>query len=125
MTTTLHDSPASLTPGRLFKCLSDDTRQAIMLLVHTEGELCVCELTHALELSQPKVSRHLAQLRRCGLLQDRREGQWVYYRLMPGMPEWALDILASTARGADSVISSLQRRLAMMGQRPERRQICC
>ena len=50
-----------LTPTRLFKCLSDDTRLVLMLLIHAEGELCVCEMTYVLQESQPKVSRHLAQ----------------------------------------------------------------
>lgn len=123
--TTLSEPSALLTPGQLFKCLNDETRQAIMLLVHSEGELCVCELTHALEQSQPKVSRHLAQLRNCGLLQDRREGQWVYYRVMPDLPDWALDVLTATASGAGEMLASLQRQLATMGNRPTRRQMCC
>ena len=59
-----------------------------MLLIHAEGELCVCEMTYVLQESQPKVSRHLAQLRNCGLLLDRRPAQWVYYRLMTGLPSW-------------------------------------
>ena len=52
-----------LTPTTVFKCLADDTRVRTMLLITREGELCVCELTCALNESQPKVSRHLAQLR--------------------------------------------------------------
>jgi len=54
-----------LTPTTVFKCLADDTRVRTMLLITREGELCVCELTFALNESQPKVSRHLAQLRSC------------------------------------------------------------
>ena len=61
-----------LTPTTVFKCLADETRVRLMLLITREDELCVCELTCALDESQPKVSRHLAQLRNCGLLEDRR-----------------------------------------------------
>ena len=60
----------TLTPPIVFKCLADDTRARMTLLIAREGELCVCELTHALELSQPKISRHLAQLREAGILMD-------------------------------------------------------
>ena len=78
-----------LQPVHYFKCLSDETRLRCMLLLHREGELCVCELTHALALSQPKISRHLAYLRQYGLLNDCRKGQWVYYKINSTLPEWA------------------------------------
>ena len=116
---------ATLTPTRLFKCLGDETRLALMLLIHAEGELCVCEMTHALEQSQPKISRHLAQLRACKLLQDRRQGQWVYYRVMPGLPGWALVGLDAAAEGASSQLAALRKRLDSMGSRPARQAECC
>jgi len=68
--------------SRLFKALADETRLRIVALL-AHGELCVCHLEEALRLSQPKVSRHLATLRAAGVVQDRREGTWVYYRLLP------------------------------------------
>ncbi|SDI75500.1 metalloregulator ArsR/SmtB family transcription factor [Billgrantia gudaonensis] len=110
---------------RLFKCLADDTRLMLMLLILREGELCVCEMTHALEESQPKVSRHLAQLRNCGLLYDSREGQWVYYRLAPALPEWAVTILDVAANAEATRLEALQARLSAMGDRPERRAAFC
>jgi len=64
-------------PPAIFKCLADATRMRSALLIVQEGELCVCELMCALNDSQPKISRHLAQLRSSGLLLDRRQGQWV------------------------------------------------
>lgn len=76
-----------------FKCLSDDTRLNIVILVALNKELCVCDLTEKLQLSQPKISRHLALLRSSGLLQDRRQGQWVYYSINPQLPIWCHDIL--------------------------------
>ncbi|WP_249417607.1 metalloregulator ArsR/SmtB family transcription factor [Pusillimonas minor] len=81
-------------PVFFFKCLGDETRCRIMLLLAGEGELCVCDLTEALAEGQSKVSRHLAQLRHCGLLEDRRDGQWVYYRVAPSLPDWATVLFA-------------------------------
>ena len=85
-----------LTPVRLFKALSDETRLRCLALIDQQGERCVCELTSALQLSQPKISRHLAQLRSAGILLDRRQGQWVYYQINPYLPEWAGTILRET-----------------------------
>ncbi|HET8791148.1 MAG TPA: metalloregulator ArsR/SmtB family transcription factor, partial [Modicisalibacter sp.] len=84
-----------------------------------------CEMTHALDASQPKVSRHLAQLRACELLQDRRQGQWIYYRLMPSLPRWALDGLQAAAEGAAFQLRQPRERLACMGNRPTRQAACC
>jgi len=115
----------SLEPVRVFKCLGDETRLMLTLLILREGELCVCELTHALDQSQPKVSRHLAQLRQCGLLNDRREGQWVYYGLEPALPGWVIDILEATVLGEYERLADLRSRLCRMGNRPERRLALC
>ena len=83
-------------PVNFFKCLSDETRLRCILLLHQAGRLCVCELTEALDLPQPKISRHLAQLRHCGLLTDQREGQWVYYQINDQIPQWTRSILETT-----------------------------
>jgi ArsR family transcriptional regulator len=83
----------------LFRALADPTRLRAMLLLAAEGELCVCELTHALDLSQPKISRHLAALRESGLLETRREGQWMYYRITAGLPDWVQNLLHHTLLG--------------------------
>ncbi len=82
-----------------FRALADSTRLRCLMLLQREGELCVCELTHALDVSQPKISRHLAQLREAGVVADRRQGLWVYYRLHDALPSWAADVLAATAEG--------------------------
>ncbi|BCU06976.1 hypothetical protein Atep_16530 [Allochromatium tepidum] len=71
----------TITPRDLFTALAQDTRLRCLLLLATQGELCVCELTQATGVVQPHVSRHLAQLRELGLVQDRRDGLWVHYRL--------------------------------------------
>lgn len=110
---------------QVFKCLSDETRLMLVLLIAQEQELCVCEMTHALQESQPKVSRHLAQLRQCGLLSDQREGQWVYYRLAPQLPVWAKEVIQAGSQGSAAQLSSLTQRLTKMGDRPGRRAALC
>jgi ArsR family transcriptional regulator len=103
-----------LTPVDVFKCLADETRARITLLIVGEGELCVCELTSALEQSQPKISRHLALLRATGLLMDRRKGQWVYYRLHPELPAWVTDLLRTVAAANQDWLDIDARRLCTM-----------
>jgi ArsR family transcriptional regulator len=66
--------------SRLFKALGDETRLRIVALL-AHGELCVCHLQEALGLAQPAVSRHLATLRAAGVVEQRRDRRWVYYRL--------------------------------------------
>jgi ArsR family transcriptional regulator len=92
------------------------------MLLHGEGELCVCELTEALGISQPKMSRHLATLRDAGLVQGRREGFWIHYRIAPGLPEWAIHALTASYDGlADrSPFSDDRQRLSGMCDRPGR-----
>ncbi len=114
-----------LTPTTVFKCLADETRVRLMLLITRDGELCVCELTCALDESQPKISRHLAQLRSCGLLADRRQGQWVYYRLHPSLPGWVQSILTTALAANKHWLSPDSKRLEHMGNRPERVAACC
>jgi ArsR family transcriptional regulator len=83
----------------LFHMLADTTRLRMLMLLAAEGELCVCELTHALDLSQPKISRHLAHLRESGLLVTRRAGQWMYYHINPALHDWAQGIVQNTLEG--------------------------
>lgn len=65
----------------LFKACADQTRLRLLNLLAAEGEVCVCHLVDVLETNQPKVSRHLAYLKRAGLVSDRKDSLWVYYRL--------------------------------------------
>jgi ArsR family transcriptional regulator len=65
---------------RLFRALGDETRLRIVALL-SHGELCVCHLEQALELNQSTASRHLGILRMAGVVDTRREGTWVYYRI--------------------------------------------
>ena len=63
-----------------FKSLADATRLRILGLLLT-GEVCVCDIHESLKIPQPKASRHLAYLRRAGLVETRRAGLWVHYRM--------------------------------------------
>lgn len=106
--------------SRLFKSLADPTRLSCVLLLHTEGELCVCELVEILNESQPKISRHLAQLRNNGLVMDRRKDQWVFYSINPALPEWMSKVLSETARGEEEALRDLRQSLHDMKSRPSR-----
>jgi ArsR family transcriptional regulator, arsenate/arsenite/antimonite-responsive transcriptional repressor len=112
----------SMTPDQLCKTLADETRTRITLLVTREKELCVCELTCALDVSQPKISRHLALLRESGLLADRRKGQWVYYRLHPDLPNWVIKTLKTLLDANHAWLDENHQRLCEMEDRPNR---CC
>lgn len=106
--------------SQLFRALSDPTRLRCLMLLQREGELCVCELTHATGLAQPKISRHLAQMREAGLVQDRRAGQWVYYRLHADLAEWIRTVLDATVQGLSSepIFARDLERLTTMPNRP-------
>jgi ArsR family transcriptional regulator len=84
---------------QLFKALSDPTRLRCLSLLVSANELCVCELTHALDLPQPKVSHHLAALRKAALVTDRKAGLWIYYRLNPELPRWTVEVIQATSEG--------------------------
>ncbi len=86
-----------LIPELFFRALGDGTRLRLMLLLRQRGCLCVCELVHALDAGQPRISRHLGHLRDLGLVCDERRGQWVYYAIHPALPDWALNALDAAA----------------------------
>jgi Predicted transcriptional regulators len=118
-------STSMITPPEVFKNLADETRARATLLIASLGELCVCELMCALDDSQPKISRHLAQLRSSGLLLDRRQGQWVYYRLNPNLPTWVHDMLQVTLQANATWLQANTARLQHMADRPVRAAACC
>lgn len=101
-----------MSPLLFFKCLAEDTRLKCLLLIVEQQELCVCDLQQALQLSQPKVSRHLAHLRQHELLMDERRGKWVYYRLHPRLSDWAQTLLRHTAAQHQDYLQDCQQRLA-------------
>lgn len=121
-----HTEPTTVeavpSPTALFHALSDDTRLRAVVLMGAEGELCVCELTCALGVSQPKASRHLAVLRKTGLVADRRDRVWIYYRLSENAPRWARQTLDAVIHGNAHKSPFLEdrQRLARMPDRPDR-----
>ncbi|MGD8558432.1 MAG: metalloregulator ArsR/SmtB family transcription factor [Gammaproteobacteria bacterium] len=88
----------SIDTSTFFSALDNEVRLRCLVLLQSQGELCVCELTHALDLSQPMISRHLALLRDNGIVEDRRKGQWIYYQINPALPGWMKDVLETTAQ---------------------------
>ena len=103
----------------LFKALADVTRLRILGLL-LDGEVCVCHIHESLKISQPKASRHLAYLRRAGLVETRRDGLWVHYRMTtlsdPVLKAIATTISQGLAR-ADIVLRD--------GERLRKRTGCC
>lgn len=98
--------------NKLFRALGDETRIRILaLLVH--GELCVCHLEEALGISQPNCSRHLGILKAAGVVDSRRDGSWVYYRISEqehGSVDAVLGVLAKTF-GAERALRADHTRL--------------
>lgn len=89
----------------MFKALSEETRLQIVALLSIHGELCVCDFEGVLGISQSKSSRHLRYLYNAGLVQNRREGKWMYYRL-PESPEAAC---ATLIDALESLVDAEQR----------------
>lgn len=81
-----------------FYLLSDETRVRCLLLLQAREECCVCDFTYALQIIQPKISRHLAILRGAGVVSDRREGAWIYYSIHPNLPAWASRLLTAITK---------------------------
>lgn len=95
------NTPHSQT-ARVCRALGDDTRLHILALLGT-GELCVCELTAMVGLSQAAVSEHLRRLRDAGLVEDRRSGTWAFYRLRTDLPDYVRAALATVQLPAETV----------------------
>jgi ArsR family transcriptional regulator len=81
----------------LFRALADPTRLRLLNLI-ADREICVCYFVEILRISQPKVSRHLAYLRRAGIVASRREGKWMHYRLVEPRDGAAASILQETLK---------------------------
>ena len=103
----------------IFKALADATRLRILGLL-LAGEVCVCDIHESLKIPQSKASRHLAYLRRAGLVATRRQGLWIHYRLGT-LADPILAAVADAARHALTHIDAVQRD----GERLEKRTGCC
>ena len=101
----------------IFKALSDETRLRIIKLLE-QGELCVCDITAALDMVQPKVSFHLSTLKEAGLIKDRKQGKWIHYSLNEKDLFRRMLILSACERMQDGTISGDRKRLdAFLGSK--------
>ena len=100
-----------------FRALADRTRLRLLNLLRTE-EVCVCFFVEILKTNQPKISRHLAYLRRAGIVGVRREGQWVHYRIVEPAD-------ADAARVLNDVMSWLGNDQEMQRDRERLIKVCC
>ena len=103
----------------VFKALADATRLRVLGLLVT-GEVCVCHIHESLKISQPKASRHLAYLRKAGLVDTRREGLWVHYR-MAVLPDAVLETVRRTVTHALSHLDVVRKDV----DRLQKRTGCC
>jgi len=103
----------------LFKALADATRLRILALLLT-GEVCVCDIHESLKIPQPKASRHLASLRQAGLVDTRRDGLWIHYRLAK-LADPVLTAIVDAVRHALTHSETVQRD----GERLQKRTGCC
>ncbi len=102
----------------VFKALADRTRLRILGLL-LEGEVCVCHIHESLDVPQPTVSRHLAYLRRAGLVEGRKDGLWVHYSLA-SVKDPVMRTLLNAAGHAIGHLDSGKRDLRRLGTRVER-----
>ena len=105
------------------QALADPTRLRALVLLREETTLCVCELSAALDVSQPTMSRHLAALRALDLLEDGRIATRVFYRLHPRLRDWACGVVDSVARGliVSGALGDIRDRLHAFPNRPRDR----
>lgn len=101
----------------LFKALADQTRLRLINLMG-DDEVCVCFFVEVLKTNQPKISRHLAYLKRAGVVSARREGKWMHYRIVEPSDPHAAKIFRE-------VRSWLENAPAMQTDRARLRKICC
>lgn len=106
--------------NEFFKVLSDETRLRCLALIYENNEICVCELIHALELPQSKISRHLLLIKLNKLITSRRKGQWVIYSPHSDISKFKKDIINMTIKELlkESLYKDDRDRLIKMANRP-------
>jgi len=100
-----------------FKALADRTRLRLLNLMR-DGEVCVCFFVEILKTNQPKISRHLAYLRRAGIVGARRQGSWMHYRIVEPVD-------ADAAEALQDVMAWLAKDQDMQRDRDRLVKICC
>ncbi|MET8023351.1 ArsR/SmtB family transcription factor [Streptomyces avermitilis] len=93
------DEDQAVELAKVFKALGDPVRLRLLSMIASRagGEVCVCDLTPAFDLSQPTISHHLKLLRQAGLIDCERRGTWVYYWLVPEMTDRLAGVLTRPA----------------------------
>ena len=109
--------PHGVPLDELFRALGDRTRLRLLNLMAGQ-ELCVCYFIDVIGAPQPKISRHLAYLRRTGIVRARREGKWMHYRLVMPRPSHAASIVKST-------LDALRQDKEMQRDRTRLVKVCC
>ncbi len=86
---------------KFYSALSNETRLRCLYLVSKFDEICVCDVVETLDITQPAASKALHILRDIGLLKDRKDANWNYYRISPDIAEWTKSILDTTVTEMD------------------------
>lgn len=89
------ETPKTFDKDLFYRALADRTRLRLLNLMRTE-EVCVCFFVEVLKTHQPKISRHLAYLRKAGIVGARREGSWMHYRIVEPQDPYAANVLRDT-----------------------------
>jgi ArsR family transcriptional regulator len=108
----------------MFRAFSDRTRLRILNLLRP-GELCVCDLVRVIGAPQPKVSRHLAYLRKAGLVRARKEGLWMYYELSPVKNDFHRKLLECLECCFTAEVPELARDMKALGKACCEAEACC
>ena len=109
--------PKAVDKGAFFKALADRTRLRLLNLMRGD-EVCVCFFVEVLNTNQPKISRHLAYMRRAGIVDARREGNWMHYRIVEPADQDAARILRE-------ILSWLESDREMQRDRERLVRVCC
>ena len=110
--------------AQTFKALADPTRLRIVLLLQSEGELCVCDLMAVLGLPQSTVSRHLSYLRRSCWIDGRRQGVWMYYKIHPESCPLCLELLDVLKHQASNLPEAASDRAVLSGFMKDKPVVC-
>lgn len=105
-----------MNPCTFFKCLADEARLKLLLLICDASEACVCDLVEALDIDQPKTSRNLAKLRESKIILGERRGKWMFYKLHPELPEWAKLVIQETTQKNHEYLGSSLKKLTCCQQ---------
>ena len=90
------------------KALSDGNRLRIVMALATHDELCVCQLTELLQVATPTVSRHMSVLQNAGLVENRKDARWVYYRLSEDFPDQFLRWIKASVENSPNILRDEQ-----------------